>query len=115
MTAEGNKATLTVKHGSHEGTPNKNPVAPDAPILTEKGYPIAPAIFFGLAAPKGLPAEVLAKWDEVLPKVLASAEFKQLAEARKWAIDHAGHAAFTKIVESDYAAAKKAIAEIGMK
>ena len=116
MIAEGNKATLDGQTRIlAEGTPNKNPVAPDAPILTEKGYPIAPAIFFGLAAPKGLPAEVLAKWDEVLPKVLASAEFKQLAEARKWAIDHAGHAAFTKIVESDYAAAKKAIAEIGMK
>ncbi|MCR9074229.1 MAG: tripartite tricarboxylate transporter substrate binding protein [Alphaproteobacteria bacterium] len=116
MISEGNKATLDGQTRIlAEGTPNKNPVAPDAPVLTEKGYPIAPAIFFGLAAPKGLPAEVIAKWDEVLPKVIASPEFQQLAEARKWTVDHADHAAFTKIVESDYAAAKKAIADIGMK
>lgn len=116
MISEGNKATLDGQTRIlAEGTPNKNPVAPDAPILTDKGYPIAPAIFFGLAAPKGLPDEVLAKWDEVLPKVIASPEFQQLAEARKWTVAHADHAAFTKIVESDYAAAKKAIADIGMK
>lgn len=116
MISEGNKATLDGQTRIlAEGTPNKNPVAPDAPILTDKGYPIAPAIFFGLAAPKGLPDEVLAKWDEVLPKVIASPEFQQLAEARKWTVAHADHSAFTKIVESDYAAAKKAIADIGMK
>lgn len=116
MISEGNKSTLDGQTRIlAEGTPNKNPVNPDAPVLTEKGYPIAPAIFFGLAGPAGLPADVLAKWDEVLPKVIASPEFQQLAEQRKWSVSHAGHAEFTRIVESDYAAAKKAIADIGMK
>ena len=116
MISEGNKSTLDGQTRIlAEGTPNKNPVTPEAPTLTEAGYPIAPAIFFGLAGPKGLPDDVLAKWDEVLPKVLASPEFKQIAEAQQWTVAHACHAAFTKIVETDYAAAKTAIAAIGMK
>ena len=40
MIAEGNKATLDGQTRIlAEGTPNKNPVAPDAPILTEKDIP----------------------------------------------------------------------------
>ncbi len=116
MISEGNKATLDGQTRIlAEGTPNKNPVTPDAPILTDVGYPIAPAIFFGLAGPAGLPADVLAKWDEVLAKVVQSDEFKALADQRKWTLAFAGHDAFTKIVETDYSAAKEAIAAIGMK
>lgn len=116
MISEGNKATLDGQTRIlAEGTPSKNPVNPKAPTLTEAGYPIAPAIFFGFAGPANLPADVLKKWDEVLPKVLASPEFRKLADQRKWAVKHAGSAAFTKTVAADYAAAKKAIADIGMK
>lgn len=116
MISEGNKATLDGQTRIlAEGTPNRNPVAPDAPILTDRGYPIAPAIFFGLAGPAGLSADVLAKWDEVLAKVVQTDEFKKLASQRKWTLQFAGHEAFTKTVETDYAAAKKAIADIGMK
>lgn len=116
MISEGNKATLDGQTRIlAEGTPSKNPVNPNVPTLTEAGYPIAPAIFFGFAGPANLPAEVLKKWDEVLPKVLASPEFRKLADQRKWAVKHAGSAAFTKTVAADYAAAKKAIADIGMK
>ncbi len=116
MISEGNKATLDGQTRIlAEGTPSKNPVNPKAPTLTEAGYPIAPAIFFGFAGPANLPADVLKKWDEVLPKVLASPEFRKLADQRKWAVKHAGSAEFTKTVASDYAAAKQAIADIGMK
>ena len=116
MISEGNKATLDGQTRIlAEGTPSRNPVNPKVPTLTEAGYPIAPSIFFGFAGPANLPANVLAKWDEVLPKVMASAEFRKLAEQRKWALKHAGSADFTKTVAADYAAAKKAIAEIGMK
>ena len=116
MISEGNKATLDGQTRIlAEGTPSKNPVNPKAPTLTEAGYPIAPAIFFGFAGPANLPANVLKKWDEVLPKVLASPQFRKLADQRKWAVKHAGSAAFTKTVAADYAAAKQAIADIGMK
>jgi len=116
MISEGNKATLDGQTRIlAEGTPSKNPVNPNAPTLTEAGYPIAPAIFFGFAGPANLPANVLKKWDEVLPKVLASPEFQKLASQRKWTIKHADSAAFTKTVATDYEAAKLAIADIGMK
>ena len=116
MISEGTKATLDGQTRIlAEGTPNKNPVAPDAPVLTDRGYPIAPAIFFGLAGPAGLPDEVTQRWDEVLAKVVESDEFKALAAQRKWTLSFASHEAFTRIVKSDYAAAKKAVADVGMK
>ena len=116
MMSEGNKSTLDGQTRIlAEGTPNKNPVNSKVPTLTEAGYPIAPAIFFGLAGPAGLPANVLAKWDDVLAKVVKTDEFKALANQRKWSLDFAGHKAFTKTVVSDYNAAKIAIAKIGMK
>jgi tripartite-type tricarboxylate transporter receptor subunit TctC len=116
MMSEGSKATSDGQTRIlAEGTPNKNPVNPQAPTLIEAGYPIAPAIFFGLAGPAGLPAEVLAKWDSVLPKVIASKEFKALAKLRNWSLDFADSKSFTAIVTSDYTAAKKAVADIGMK
>lgn len=116
MIAEGTKATLDKQTRIlAEGTPNKNPVAPDAPVLTAAGYPIAPAIFFGLAGPAGLPAAVTAKWDEVLAQVVKSDEFKALASQRKWTLDFAGSEPFTKIVMSDYESARKAVAAVGMK
>jgi tripartite-type tricarboxylate transporter receptor subunit TctC len=116
MMSEGNKATLDGQTRIlAEGTPNKNPVNGSVPTLTEAGYPIAPAIFFGLAGPAGLPADVLAKWDGVLAKVVKSPEFIALADKRKWSLDFAGHKAFTQTVISDYNAAKIAIADIGMK
>lgn len=116
MMSEGNKATLDGQTRIlAEGTPNKNPVDPKVPVLTEAGYPIAPAIFFGLAGPAGLPADVLKKWDEVLAKVVKTNEFKALAGQRKWTLAFSGHKAFTNTVATDYKAAKKAIADIGMK
>lgn len=116
MIAEGTKATLDKQTRIlAEGTPNKNPVAPDAPVLTEAGYPIAPAIFFGLAGPAGLPADVLSKWDEVLAKVVETDEFKALAEQRKWSLDFLPSAKFTAVVHKDFESARGAVAAVGMK
>lgn len=116
MIAEGTKATLDKQTRIlAEGTPNKNPVAPDAPVLTDAGYPIAPAIFFGLAGPAGLPDEVVAKWDEVLAKVVETDEFKALAEQRKWSLDFLPSAKFTAVVHKDFESARGAVAAVGMK
>jgi tripartite-type tricarboxylate transporter receptor subunit TctC len=116
MMSEGNKSTLDGQTRIlAEGTPNKNPVDSSVPTLTDAGYPIAPAIFYGLAGPAGLKSDVLDKWDEVLAKVVKSKEMAALANQRKWTLDFAGHKAFTKTVQSDYYAAKTTIAKIGMK
>ena len=116
MMSEGNKSTLDGQTRIlAEGTPNKNPVDSSVPTLTDAGYPIAPAIFYGLAGPAGLKSDVLDKWDEVLAKVVKSKEMAVLANQRKWTLDFSGHKAFTKTVQSDYYAAKTTIAKIGMK
>lgn len=98
-----------------ETTPNRNPSAPEVKTLKELGYPLAPAIFIGLAAPAGLPKEVVAKWDEVLTKITASDGFKQLMERIKSTPAHLNSAQLTEQVKVDYVAMGKAIASLGIK
>lgn len=50
-------------------SPTRWPVAPDVPTLREAGYAVAVESRVGMAAPKGLPEDVLAKLQTVLRKV----------------------------------------------
>lgn len=95
-----------------ETTPNRNPAAPDAPTLTEAGYPLAPTIFFGLAGPAGLPQEVTDKWDAVLAEIVASAKFQDLAQKLKATPKFANSADFTRTVHADYKTAGEVLSKI---
>lgn len=97
-----------------ETTPNRNPVAPNAPTLIEAGYPFAPTIFFGLAGPAGLSKEVIRKWDMVLEKVINSSRFRELARRLKATPKWASSADFTDTVWEDYEKAGKVLATLDM-
>ena len=64
-------------------TAQRSPALPQAPTLTELGYPrIALAQFVGVIAPAGLPPEVLDRLSSTLQTVLAKPQVKQkLADA----------------------------------
>lgn len=51
-------------------------IYPDLPTAVEEGVDIVIDKFRGLAGPKGLPADVIAAWEEAIPKVLADPNFK---------------------------------------
>ena len=97
-----------------ETSPGRNPQAPDAPTLGELGYPLELASFFALAAPAGLPDEVIATWDDTLKQITESEEFATLMERIKGQGAYLNSADFTARVRSDYEAMGEATAKFGL-
>ncbi|MCG8360213.1 MAG: tripartite tricarboxylate transporter substrate binding protein [Kiloniellales bacterium] len=97
-----------------ETSPGRNPQAPDAPTLSELGYPLELASFFGIAAPAGLPEEVIAVWDDTLKQITESEEFTTLMERIKTKGAYLSSADFTAQVRADYEAMGKATQKFGL-
>ena len=97
-----------------ETSPGRNPQAPDAPTLSELGYPLELASFFGIAAPAGLPDEVIAVWDDTLKQITESEEFTTLMERIKTKGAYLSSADFTALVRADYEAMGKATQKFGL-
>lgn len=95
-----------------ESTPSRSSFAPDAPTLAEAGYPLSPAIFFGLAGPAGLSDEVIAKWDVTLAEIMESPSFLDLLAKLKATPSYANSADFTAAVHADFEAAGKVLAGV---
>ncbi|MCK9512748.1 MAG: tripartite tricarboxylate transporter substrate binding protein [Pigmentiphaga sp.] len=56
-------------------TPERQEQYPDVPTMIEAGYPVTVDASVGIAAPKGLPPDVVAKLEEVIQKAMATPEF----------------------------------------
>jgi putative tricarboxylic transport membrane protein len=70
---------------------------PDVPTVKESGYDVVLQKFRGLAAPKGLPDDVAAIWDQAVQAVLADPEYKKAYESQSLVanfIDHTKYPAF---------------------
>jgi tripartite-type tricarboxylate transporter receptor subunit TctC len=61
-----------------ETGPVRLPAAPDAPSFRELGYPVSPAIFYGLGGPAGLPAEVVSRWEGLVREATEDERLKGL-------------------------------------
>jgi tripartite-type tricarboxylate transporter receptor subunit TctC len=57
--------------------PQRLDVLPNVPTLAEAGYPMEAAYWFGLVAPAGTPAPIIAKLEKTLADVLAMPEVKK--------------------------------------
>ena len=55
-------------------------VAPDTPTFREQGFDIVEGSMRGVAAPAGLPREVLDRLVKAVREAMENAEFRQLAE-----------------------------------
>ncbi len=97
-----------------ETSPGRNPQAPDAPTLKELGYPLELASFFALAAPAGLPDEVIATWDDTLKQISDSPEFATLMDRIKAEGAYLNSADFTARVQSDFNDMKAATEKYGL-
>jgi tripartite-type tricarboxylate transporter receptor subunit TctC len=98
-----------------ETTNVRSSAAPDAPTLAELGYPLSPAIFFGLAGPAGMSKEVTDKWDVVLAQIMKSEKFLDLLKNMKATPKYANSSDFTKIVHEDFATAGKVLSTMDLK
>jgi tripartite-type tricarboxylate transporter receptor subunit TctC len=54
---------------------------PDLKTVREQGIDLSVRKFRGLAAPRGTPPDVIAKWDAVIPRLLDDPEYKRLYSA----------------------------------
>src|SRR5215213_6934758 len=54
------------------------PDFPDVPTVKESGYDVVLKKFRGLAAPKGLPADIVAAWEKAVPQLLADPEYEKV-------------------------------------
>jgi tripartite-type tricarboxylate transporter receptor subunit TctC len=60
---------------------------PDVPTVREAGFDVVLRKFRGLAGPNGLPAEIVAVWERVIPKLLDDPEYRTLYQAENLAPD----------------------------
>jgi tripartite-type tricarboxylate transporter receptor subunit TctC len=60
---------------------------PDVPTVREAGFDVVLRKFRGLAGPNGLPAEIVAVWERVIPRLLDDPEYKTLYQAENLAPD----------------------------
>jgi tripartite-type tricarboxylate transporter receptor subunit TctC len=97
-----------------ETSPGRNPQAPDAPNLGELGYPLELASFFALAAPAGLPDDVIATWDDTLKQITDSEEYQTLMDRIKGENAYMNSADFTARVQADFKAMGEATDKYGL-
>lgn len=89
-------------------TTKRIPQMPDVPTFNELGYDVAIDKFRGIAAPKGTPANVVARLEKALKQVLDSADYKKVYDANFQIPNFIGSKGFAEFLDrkqADYTAA----------
>ena len=73
---------------------------PDVPTVIESGFDVSVRKFRGFAAPKGLPAEVVTRWEKAIQKVLANPEYKASYTRANLSADFINQANYRKFIET---------------
>ena len=72
---------------------------PEVPTVKELGYDVTLQKFRGLAAPKGLPPEIIKIWEDVAQRLLADPEYKKLYEEEVLVPNYIPHATYSAFVQ----------------
>lgn len=80
----------------------------------EQGVDIVFSSFRGVIGPKGLSAEQIAYWEEVLTKVVQTEEWKRDLERNYWASHFLTSAETTKYLKSQYEQYKAVLTDLGL-
>jgi tripartite-type tricarboxylate transporter receptor subunit TctC len=97
-----------------ESGPVKVSGHPSVPTYKELGYPISPTIFYGIVGPARLPPDVVRTWEDTLRKIVASPQFREMAQRINATPSVAGSAEFAAEVRNDHGAMGKVLTELGM-
>ncbi|MDX2159670.1 MAG: tripartite tricarboxylate transporter substrate binding protein [Hyphomicrobiaceae bacterium] len=95
-------------------TEKRNKRWPDAPTLKELGYPFVFDSPFGIAGPKGMPADVVEKLHQAFKKALADPKVKDIMEKYDFTERYMGPADYTKYVTEIVASEKAAVERLGL-
>lgn len=93
-----------------ESGPLRIPGQEQVPTFRDLGYPLSLSVFYGAIGPAGLPAPVLAWWDETLAHFAASQAFRDLAARMFGIVAPLPGAEFASAVRAGHADFGRAIA-----
>ena len=98
-----------------ESGPDKLPDFPALPTYKELGYPLSVPIFYGIAGPAGVPAEVIALWEEAAQDMMKTAAFRELMGKLKSTASYQGHKDFSATLISVQREMARQIPALGFK
>lgn len=98
-----------------ESGPDKLPDFPNLQTYKELGYPLSVPIFYGIAGPAGVPADVIAQWEEAAQDMMKSAAFKELMVKLKSNGSYQGHKEFTATLATVQREMARLIPALGFK
>ena len=90
------------------------PLVPDVLTAKEQGYDLDVVMWRGIAVPKGAPADVVAKLEKAIEKVVLSPDFKQRTGSLGMDTAYLPAAGFGKVVASDDVSIAKLMVEHGL-
>ena len=85
-----------------ESGPDTIPDYPDVPTYTSLNFPVSVPIFYGIAGPAGLSADVISTWETTGAAMVSSLEFKALAANLKNTAAFLSHDDFTALITGVY-------------
>jgi tripartite-type tricarboxylate transporter receptor subunit TctC len=81
----------------------RSPALPDVPALSEIGFPSLDAgSWLGLVGPQGMPAEAVARWNDVIKAFVNDPESKKKLENVGFRVDHTTPEQFAKFIREEY-------------
>lgn len=98
-----------------ESGPDKVPGQAAVPTFRELGYPLSVPIFYGIAGPTGMSAEVVAKWEEAGRDMATTAGFKDLVDKLKGTPSFQGSREFTATIQTVQREMWRLMPELGFK
>jgi tripartite-type tricarboxylate transporter receptor subunit TctC len=98
-----------------ESGPDKIPEYPRVPTYKELNFPISVPIFYGVAGPAGIPADVIKEWNAAAADMVKTPGFADLVNKLKGSTAYQGHAEFTASVTGVYRQMGRLIPELGLK
>lgn len=73
---------------------------PDLPTVKESGFDVSVRKFRGFAAPKGLPADIVTRWEQAIQKILANPEYRAAYTRDNLTADFIGQTDYRKFIET---------------
>ncbi len=98
-----------------ESGPDRLPDFPNLLTYKELGYPLSVPIFYGIAGPAGVPADVIAQWEEAAQDMMKTTAFKELMVKLKSNASYQGHKEFTATLATVQREMARLIPALGFK
>jgi tripartite-type tricarboxylate transporter receptor subunit TctC len=98
-----------------ETGPEKIADYPAVPTFKDLGYPLAVPIFYGIAGPAGIPADVVAAWEAAAQDMVKTPAYKELMVKLKSTASYQGSREFSSTIITVHREMLRLLPELGFK